>query len=526
MDDEVIKPEAERKEESKPKNSQAKIEFPDDAFLMVTQANWEEDIVWNGEDIRHKVFQKINSKNNTAGWVPTSFNRTAGTSFGQLSGGSKVAIPGIRLQTLSHKKPENGDDTFYSIFPVENEELAYGRWEDEIIWDTENMTKPIRPKMVSLDPNDDNIILGIPDDIDPSTLPPDQPVRKVKVIQKHVKMSRMLLNRSGIISVVEEESPPPPPKNDDKDPFNIANDEFYQPKAQESLIKVATGGTLLQHATPCVELQVPFVPTHLGPIKLRQFHRWPLKRFSHGPLANYTQFHGIQSLAKHMKKKAKSREAEREAAGGGEIFFMRTPEDVSGKDGELVLFEYIEEFPPLMSLVGMASKIKNYYKRKPGTGDDPGSKYKYGEVTIAHTSPFLGLMSPGQVMPTFENNLFRAPIYEHKVPTTDFIVTRTRNEFSIREVDAMFCTGQECPLSEVPGPNSKKANNFTRDFLQVYIYRLFYQSRDAPKRIKMDEIKKAFPAHSESSIRKRLKPCAEFHRTGPNSNWVSKKGFE
>ena len=50
--------------------------------------------------------------------------------------------------------------------------------------------------------------------------------------------------------------------------------------------------------------------------------------------------------------------------------------------------------------------------------------------------------------------------------------------------------------------------------LQVFIYRLFWKSRDNPKRIKMDDIKKAFPAHSESSIRKRLKPCAEFHRTG------------
>ena len=42
----------------------------------------------------------------------------------------------------------------------------------------------------------------------------------------------------------------------------------------------------------------------------------------------------------------------------------------------------------------------------------------------------------------------------------------------------------------------------------------------------MDEIKKAFPAHSESSIRKRLKPCAEFHRTGHDSNWwVIKPNF-
>ena len=75
--------------------------------------------------------------------------------------------------------------------------MLIGRWEDEVIWDTDKMPVKLKPKMVSLDPNDDNIILGIPDDIDPSTLPPDHPVKKVKIIQKHVKKSRMLLNRSG-----------------------------------------------------------------------------------------------------------------------------------------------------------------------------------------------------------------------------------------------------------------------------------------------------------------------------------------
>lgn len=107
--------------------------------------------------------------------------------------------------------------------------------------------------------------------------------------------------------MIEEESPPPPPKVDNKDPFNISNDEFYQVKAQESMIKVAPGGTLLQHGTPVVELSAPFVPTHIGPIKLKQFHRWPLKRFSHGPLANYNNFVGVNPLTKHIKKKARVR---------------------------------------------------------------------------------------------------------------------------------------------------------------------------------------------------------------------------
>lgn len=138
---------------------------------------------------------------------------------------------------------------------------------------------------------------------------------------------------------------------------------------------------------------------------------------------------------------------------------------------------------------------------------------------MAHTSPFLGQMEPGKTIQAIESNMYRAPIYEHKMPETDFLIIRTRNEYSIREVDGNFIVGQECPIYEVPGPNSKKANNFTRDFLQVFIYRLFWSSKDNPRRIKMDVIKKAFPAHSESSIRKRLKPCAEFHRTGHDSNW-------
>ena len=298
--DESKEPEVMNKKEQKDA-----FTVPDDAFFMVTQMNWEDDIVWNGEDIKHKVLQKLNSKTNAAGWVPTGFNRTAG-SFSQTG---KSALPGIKLQTMNQKRPVDKDDTWYSIFPVENEELVYGRWEDEVIWDSNKMPK-LKPKIVSLDPNDDNIILGIPDDIDPATLPSDEPVRKVKIIQKHVKKSRMLLNRSGIISVVEEESPPPPPKVDDMDPFNISNDVYYQPKTQESL-KVSTGRTLLQHATPVVELQAPFVPTHMGPIKLRAFHRPPLKRFSHGPLADYTSFYGVLPLQKHMKKKAKAREVKK-----------------------------------------------------------------------------------------------------------------------------------------------------------------------------------------------------------------------
>lgn len=65
--------------------------------------------------------------------------------------------------------------------------------------------------------------------------------------------------------------------------------------------------------------------------------------------------------------------------------------------------------------------------------------------------------------------IFRAPIYEHEIPSSDFLIIRTRQQYYIREVDSLYVGGQQCPLYEVPGPNSKRANNFVRDFLQVSV---------------------------------------------------------
>ncbi|XP_003736702.3 transcription initiation factor TFIID subunit 1 isoform X2 [Drosophila pseudoobscura] len=507
-----------------------KAPLAEDAFLMVSQMHWEDDVVWDGNDIKAKVLQKLNSKTNAAGWLPSSGSRTAGA-FSQpgkssmpvgSSGGSKQgssAASKKAQQNVQNKPTEVPDDTWYSLFPVENEELIYQKWEDEIIWDAQQMTKVPKPKVLTLDPNDENIILGIPDDIDPSKINKSiGPPPKIKIPHPHVKKSKILLGKAGVINVLAEDAPPPPPKSPDRDPFNISNDTYYAPKTEPSTLRMKVGGgNLIQHSTPVVELRAPFVPTHMGPMKLRSFHRPPLKKYSHGPLAQETH-QNVYSLLKHIVKKAKQREVERIASGGGDVFFMRNPEDLSGKDGDIVLAEFCEEHPPLMNQVGMCSKIKNYYKRKAEKDSGP-QDYVYGEVAFAHTSPFLGILHPGQCIQALENNMYRAPIYPHKMAPNDFLIIRTRNNYWIRAVTAIFTVGQECPLYEVPGPNSKRANNFTRDFLQVFIYRLFWKSRDQPRRIRMDDIKRAFPAHSESSIRKRLKQCADFKRTGMDSNW-------
>uniref|UniRef100_A0A8C4V733 Transcription initiation factor TFIID subunit n=1 Tax=Falco tinnunculus TaxID=100819 RepID=A0A8C4V733_FALTI len=460
----------------------------DEHFLMVTQLQWEDDVIWNGEDVKHKGTKT--QRASLAGWLPSSMTRNA-TAYN------------AQQVSLDEDKP------WYSIFPIDNEELVYGRWEDSIIWDDQAMETYLDPPVLTLDPNDENIILEIPDEKEEMTL--NSPSKENKK-ESSLKKSRILLGKTGVIKEEPQQNMSQP---EVKDPWNLSNDEFYYPKQQG--LRGTFGGNIIQHSIPAVELRQPFFPTHMGPMKLRQFHRPPLKKYSFGALSQPGP-HAVQPLLKHIKKKAKMREQERQASGGGEMFFMRTPQDLTGKDGDLILAEYSEENAPLMMQVGMATKIKNYYKRKPGK--DPGAPdCKYGETVYCHTSPFLGSLHPGQLLQAFENNLFRAPIYLHKMPETDFLIIRTRQGYYVRELVDIFVVGQECPLYEVPGPNSKRANTHIRDFLQVFIYRLFWKSRDRPRRIRMEDIKKAFPSHSESSIRKRLKLCADFKRTGMDSNW-------
>ncbi|XP_054025707.1 transcription initiation factor TFIID subunit 1 isoform X4 [Dryobates pubescens] len=499
----------------------------DEHFLMVTQLQWEDDVIWNGEDVKHKGTKT--QRASLAGWLPSSMTRNA-TAYNAQQGlnrsgsllnppiplAQKPNVAGVLGMAKGKEKqaPEqqvslDEDKPWYSIFPIDNEELVYGRWEDNIIWDDQAMETYLDPPVLTLDPNDENIILEIPDEKEEMTL--NSPSKENKK-ESSIKKSRILLGKTGVIKEEPQQNMSQP---EVKDPWNLSNDEFYYPKQQG--LRGTFGGNIIQHSIPAVELRQPFFPTHMGPMKLRQFHRPPLKKYSFGALSQPGP-HAVQPLLKHIKKKAKMREQERQASGGGEMFFMRTPQDLTGKDGDLILAEYSEENAPLMMQVGMATKIKNYYKRKPGK--DPGAPdCKYGETVYCHTSPFLGSLHPGQLLQAFENNLFRAPIYLHKMPETDFLIIRTRQGYYVRELVDIFVVGQECPLYEVPGPNSKRANTHIRDFLQVFIYRLFWKSRDRPRRIRMEDIKKAFPSHSESSIRKRLKLCADFKRTGMDSNW-------
>uniref|UniRef100_A0A914V608 Transcription initiation factor TFIID subunit 1 histone acetyltransferase domain-containing protein n=1 Tax=Plectus sambesii TaxID=2011161 RepID=A0A914V608_9BILA len=523
--------------------------YPPSTFLPVNLIRWEDNIIYDGEDIREEVIKKLTSgKQPICGWIPTQHTRTyesfmaalkSGT-FGQMFSDKGAANPPRQIiaGTDSDFAREPGPN--HSIFPMDNYDLVNSRWEDDVIWDSQNMEKIPEPKVLTLDFWDDPKIFGMPDDkaVDSDFHPSDSTTSvnaqgdtptKAFDRKEHqfTKKSKMILGQVQQRQKQEEEEQleSSMAQMTDKDPFNMSNDEFYQPKNTSRQITSFTGGLLIQHSIPAQNIERTFFPTHINPFKLRHFHRLPLGK-RHLRSVGGSRFNAVHSLTKFIQKQDQLREDQRAKEGGGEIFFMREVEDLSARDGDLVICEYSEEHPPLLQQPGMASKIRNYYKRKPGKEAEP--QFDYGETAFTHTSPFLGNLTPGTAIQSLENNLYRAPIYQHPPNRNDFLIIKNKQGYFIRSCPTLFTLGQQCPLYEVPSPNSKRATLFVRDFLLAFIYRLFWASEHQPRRLKMEDIKAAFPHYAESSVRKRLKQCSDFKRLGqgPDQNyWVLRPDF-
>ena len=165
--------------------------------------------------------------------------------------------------------------------------------------------------------------------------------------------------------------------------------------------------------------------------------------------------HSVVSLQKYIDSKAKLREKERLDAGGGDIFFMRTSEDLSAKDGNVIMVEYCEENPPLLSHVGMCTRIKNYHKCREMNDSAATSQFSLGEATYAQSSPFLGSMQSGQSIQALENNMYRSPLYPHKVLLVSFCSYLHHPHYSSFTTYQVDFTTQMVVLSFIPAREKK-----------------------------------------------------------------------
>ena len=140
----------------------------------------------------------------------------------------------------------------------------------------------------------------------------------------------------------------------------------------------------------------------------------------------------------------------------------------------------------------------------------------------------FGYVQPGQTIPALYSNLIRAPLFRHKAYPTDFLVIklvisspwfchwwyRNRNtikgesKYYIREIKNLFVVGQTYPVTEVPGPHSRKITNTIKHRLQVIAYKLLAKSPG--ERLKISRLMKYFPDQNELQMRQRLKVCFLF----------------
>ncbi len=154
------------------------------------------------------------------------------------------------------------------------------------------------------------------------------------------------------------------------------------------------GSALLQHSLPAQKIVRKFFPTYLPPPKLRLLYRPPLDKHKSSMKFVRNAFRAVDSLAENILRVdqvltetichglllcclvlrvsvylslslsvCQERERQRLEHGGAAVFAWRHPTSLSATDGQLVLCEFSEQYPPIMQQPGMAYRVRNYFKR-------------------------------------------------------------------------------------------------------------------------------------------------------------------
>jgi transcription initiation factor TFIID subunit 1 len=86
----------------------------------------------------------------------------------------------------------------------------------------------------------------------------------------------------------------------------------------------------------------------------------------------------------------------------------------------------------------------------------------------------LGEVLPGQELMSITNNMFFAPMFRHCDVQTDFLIAspKTKKNWIIREIPALYCVGQVQPKIEVPAPGSRLGSSLGKARLMRFIFRL------------------------------------------------------
>ncbi|KAF2685739.1 hypothetical protein K458DRAFT_430458 [Lentithecium fluviatile CBS 122367] len=291
--------------------------------------------------------------------------------------------------------------------------------------------------------------------------------------------------------------------------YNISNDEAYDALKESTQQKVrgTIGHMNIEHSLPALKLQYPFYKVSLSDRELRSFHR-PTITFKSGERAGLST---LKSFKKKHKRHLKPSEA------------FAVAEDLNvGDNSEVLLAEYSEEYPTTLSNFGMGVKILNYYRRL-NNEDNYRPKPPIGETSVLlqqDKSPFglFGTVDKGEECLTLHNAMYRAPIFQHDPPKTDFLVSRSHtgvhgSKYYMRNIDNIVVVGQQFPSVEVPGTHARKVTEASKKRLKMLAFRLYrrgQQQRLKQPWVSNEMIKYHLPGTEIAQNRSRMREIMKY----------------
>ncbi|CAL8462032.1 g1563 [Coccomyxa elongata] len=232
-------------------------------------------------------------------------------------------------------------------------------------------------------------------------------------------------------------------------------------------------------------------------------------------------------------------------------------QDLTAVEGHIVLLEYLEEKPLLLSRPGMGVRLTTYYRKRSATDNadlqklvNEKERWRSGHVEVLSPeddSPFLlGDIAPGAARLAIDTNMFRAVAFPYAARPTDFLVIRSRSgALSLRQLSGTIIAGQQEPNMVVPVPRSKEARDIEENRLVAHVCRVLRirQSkldkgrsggggggRGGAAGITLDELRADFPVStmSDAVLQNRLRErCGCQPRGGEDGGgemWVLRPG--
>ena len=311
--------------------------------------------------------------------------------------------------------------------------------------------------------------------------------------------------------------------------YNMSNDEAYDllKENHQHKIRSTLGAMAIEHSLPATKLQYPFYKISLDSKAKRSFHRPHFEiRDGRGREFRFQK-------QKHIKRKhLRGRDAK--------DLFAKAEDLYLGDNSNVLLLEYSEEAPLMMSNFGMGNRLINYY-RKRDADDQERPRREIGETHVLLTqdkSPFanFGHVDKGEVVPTLSNIMYRAPVFQHKPKSTDFLVGlsstyQSGHRFHIRNVENLHTVGQQFPLAEVPGEHSRKVTDAAKKRLRALSYRMYSKSVDPMRRgakaLNNENLMPHLPGHDMPQTRSKMREFMKYERApGKDSGgvWVPLPG--